>query len=168
MIIAALALLCISAYAGDESAASLSELVAENPNVVRGTVLRTTSWRDGDAYATKYTIAIFHQLRGQGPEMINTTLPGGTIRGRTQRSAHIPVWQEGDIVVLFLDDKLNVAMDGMFTVDGNLLVDPIANRAGSFPDLYTELTSDLRQVAVFSQLPRERALRLPKIPLEAP
>jgi hypothetical protein len=161
--------LSLSAHASQlEVGPSLTDLVVANPNVVRGTVVKSSSWTDGEDYQTKYTIAIFHQIRGQGPEMLTTTLPGGTVRERTQRIHGYPVWNEGDIVVLFLDVDLNLAVQGMFTVEGNVLVDPFEQRKGSFPSLYTELTHDLRRVTHFSPLPRGRALRGPKAPSLVP
>jgi hypothetical protein len=162
-------LLSLSAQAAPMNVgSSLTDLVMANPNVVRGTVVKSSSWSDGEDYQTKYTIAIFHQIRGQGPEMLTTTLPGGTVRERTQRIKGYPVWNEGDIVVLFLDSDLNLAIQGMFTVEGNVLIDPFKKRAGNFPSLYTELTHDLRRVTHFSPLPRGRALRGPKAPTMVP
>lgn len=170
MITALLALLLTANAPGapESEGPSLIKLVVANPNVVRGTILKSNSWRDGNEYRTKYTIAIFHQIRGQSPDMLITTVPGGTIRGRTQHTNGVPVWNEGDIVVLFLNEDLDVALDGLFTVDGNVLIDPLSDREGRFPSLYSELTQDLGRVAQFTQLPRAHDPRLPKVPSEGP
>jgi len=162
-------LLSVGALAGPvQQGPSLIDLVIASPNVVRGTVVKSVSWRDGEEYKTKYTFAVYHQIRGQGPEVLSATLPGGTIRGRTQHVQGYPVWHEGDMVVLFLDPDLQIDTGGMFTVEGNILLDPYEGRTGAFPALYTELTHDLGRLTTFSPLPRERVLRGQRAPSMVP
>lgn len=99
-------------------------LVAETPTVLRGIVFDTRTERIGDgSLRTEYTVEIESALRGEAPELLRVTLPGGRKGDIIQRFFGVPLLEEGDEVVLFVNDEGNVPLKGILTVDGDRLVD---------------------------------------------
>ena len=108
---------------------SLLSLTADAPNVVRGQVVKRRTVRTDNSFKTRYTFAIYETYAGHSAEMFSLWLPGGTLKGVTQKDPSTPIWEEGDEVVLFLKENGDIAYKGMFTLHGKDLVDP-AGRVG--------------------------------------
>lgn len=109
---------------------SLSEMVQKSDLIVVGEVLDnqpsrwgTNSWGDELIY-TDYTIAVTDTVKGAVKQEVTVTLEGGTVGDVSLTADHMPTFNKGERVVLFLRDQggewmVYSGLQGKLTVDEN-------------------------------------------------
>lgn len=110
----------------------LAALRERSRAVVLGTVVDAVAVPARWGLVTTYTIAVERTLAGDAEDIVTVVLPGGRQDGLTQVFSDVPVWSPGDAVLVFLPhtgDKQ--ALSGLFTVDGDQVLDPL----GRFRDV---------------------------------
>ena len=104
---------------------NLDRLVTDSAAVVQGEVLVSETAPCALGLCTTHTVLVERALKGQAPETLEVTLPGGTWGGLTQRAAGFPQWKEGTRVILFVTSEGTVPATGLITVADEKAVDPL-------------------------------------------
>lgn len=111
----------------------LRELMDFAPNVVHAMVVKADTHSTSAGLMTAYTFAVFETFHGKTAEMFTFWLPGGQRGGVRQRSYGVPIFDEGDDVVLFVRPEGDALYRGMFEMKDGQLLDcggrPVASEA---------------------------------------
>jgi hypothetical protein len=109
----------------------LAELAERSSAVVTGEVTATTVSGTPHGLSTRYVVAVDRTLAGPAVDEVQVDLPGGSLGGLTQRFAGVPVWSEGERVLVFVPkDGDPQPLSGLFSLAGEDVVDPIARPGG--------------------------------------
>ena len=108
----------------------LAELAERSSSVVEGRVTEVVSQPAPYGVDSRYRIAVDRTLSGAPRAEVVVSLPGGRDRGLVQRFSGVPLWSPGDEVVVFVPrDGDPQPLSGVFTREGDRLVDPIERPA---------------------------------------
>jgi hypothetical protein len=105
----------------------LDELAQRSRALVVGTVEAAESEPAPYGLSTRYEIRVSQTVRGPEQELVVIELPGGRWEGLTQQFVGVPLWEEGETVMVFVPPEgSRPSLAGVFTVRGDVLVDPVA------------------------------------------
>ncbi len=128
---------------------ALADMTIGTESVVRAVVVDANAREAHDGLRTRYTLAVEETLSGRPIDVVDLELPGGALDGLVQDVAGVPRWDLGADVVVFVPYDGRVRVRGVFTVDGDDLLDPLA-RASDFPRTVHQLTDDLHAIRTHS------------------
>lgn len=118
---------------------SLARLTEDSACVVRGVVRSAQSEEAPFGLVTTYEIDVEGTLAGVAPRVVTVTLPGGRADdGSAQTWSGVPLWAEGDEVLVFVRRDGRMPLAGVFTLRDHEVVDPLGRFGG-----WTPLDSDL-------------------------
>ena len=126
---------------------SLEEMVFDSDVIVVGKVVsKTAEWINEHMIGTTYEIAVQDEVYVH-PEStfisngkIILTMAGGTVRYQTVRVGHVPEFQQGDELVLFLDQESHNAISPLVgTYQGFFIIEP---------DNHQKILSDYRGITM--------------------
>ena len=104
----------------------LSELRDRSHAVVAGVVLDVATERVSYGLLTSYTVAVDRTLAGAGSDVVTVRLPGGREGDLVQSFSDVPRWHAGDHVIVFVPrEGGRQSLAGVFTVDGDRVIDPL-------------------------------------------
>jgi hypothetical protein len=155
-----IALLTAAASASTWSAVpDLAELAARSEAVVHGEVVSATAAPAPWGVSTRYEIRVEETLAGTASGHVTVDLPGGHWDGRVQRFGGVPLWEEGDQVVVFLPRPgERPSLGGALTVGADdALLDPLRRPAA--PQQLEELRKRVRTSSGAADSPRSGAER---------
>lgn len=113
---------------------ALPALAPRSRAVVLGTVEAAETLEASWGLSTRYEIRVTSTLSGEAQELAVLELPGGRKDGLVQRFSGVPLWAEGDTVLVFLPHEgQRPLLAGLFTVvpdpvTGERLLDPLGSR----------------------------------------
>jgi len=120
-------------------APALEEVASKSTGLVQGRVVAAVT-RDIDfEIRTVYTVRVEHVLLGTAPPTLQVELPGGRTRGTLAAATGVPVWTSGDQVLVFIQERGTVSLDGVFTVRGGVVEDAQNRPITAFPDTIDEI-----------------------------
>jgi hypothetical protein len=139
LIVAVLLGIATTAYATSVRRLSLDDLVTTAHSIVEGDVVGSRTYRssDGKLILTSYTINVRESLKGSPGSIVTLTTVGGRIGNTILHVAGMPVFQQGEKALLFLERSgayttvvgLN---QGKFTISNNEVSNSLTGL--SFPD----------------------------------
>ena len=109
----------------------LRELMNFAPNVVRAMVVKADTKSTSAGFMTSYTFAVFETFHGSTTEMFSFWLPGGQRGSVRQRTYGVPLFDEGDNVLLFVRDGGDALYRGMFTLENGQIMSAAGNPIAS-------------------------------------
>lgn len=105
---------------------TLATLTDEAESIVEGEVILARTSPCSLGLCTTHTILVQQVLKGDPAETLEITLPGGRYQGLVQRAAGIPLWSEGDHVLVFVHADGEARLHGLMTVtDDGRTLDPL-------------------------------------------
>jgi hypothetical protein len=92
-------------YATSVQRLSFDELVAKADSIVQGNVVAARTYRssDGKLILTSYTVNVRQTLKGSPAKAVTLTTIGGRIGNTVLHVSGVPVFQQGEEAVLFLE-----------------------------------------------------------------
>lgn len=143
-LIALMTLLATPALAGSwDHATGLAELAEESASVAHGVVVAVQTRQGFDGLRTRYTVVVEDTLAGRPLDEVTVELPGGVDGDLRQTVVGVPVWHEGDEVLVFVPWEGRVSLRGIFTVEGDEVIDPAPQRTEPIPSRLGELADAL-------------------------
>jgi len=140
-----LALLCSPCEASSTSRTQpISEIAAESAAVAVGIVVAARTEPADHGLRTRYTVVVVESLQGEPGEELTVVLPGGRWEGLVQRFHEVPLWSEGDEVVVCVPAHGPVRFQGLLTVADGELLDPLDRGEDLVPRTLDELARELR------------------------
>jgi len=124
-------------------ALDLATLTERSERIIQGEVVAVQPKEARDGIRTTYTVVVYDTLLGLPLEEVTVTLPGGRMGDIVQRVSGVPLYKEGDEVVLFLTGENRPILRGLFTVEAHRLQDPLPDRAADFPETIEELREQI-------------------------
>ena len=109
----------------------LRELMNFAPNVVRAMVVKADTKSTSAGFMTAYTFAVFETFHGSTAEMFTFWLPGGQRGSIRQRTYGVPLFDEGDNVLLFVRDGGDALYRGMFKLESGQIMSAAGNPVAS-------------------------------------
>lgn len=124
-----LALLPLASASQWRQIPSLPSAADQARTVVVGTIVGRETEPAPFGLSTRYEILVEETLRGESSPYETLSLPGGRQGGLLQQFTGVPVWEVGDRVLVFLPPEGEPpALSGIFTLLGDLLLDPLLSR----------------------------------------
>jgi hypothetical protein len=86
---------------------TFDELVAKANTIVEGDVVSSNSHRssDGKLILTDYLVSVKESIKGNAPQTVTVTTIGGKVGNTVLRVSGMPVFQNGEKIVLFLEQS---------------------------------------------------------------
>ena len=120
-------MLCVGATAwGAVEYKEVADLTAEARQIVMGDVVKITSFWDEkhELIKSRIVVDVSDYLVGHGTGTEELVMSGGTVGDMTLQVSVLPIFEEGDHVLLFLGDneiRLVQSFQGAYLTDGELI-----------------------------------------------
>ncbi len=112
--------------------------------VVRDVELEPTQAR---LLHTRYLIDVEEVLAGTHADQVTVVLPGGRVGDMAQVVSGVPMWSEGDEVLVFVPRSRQVSMHDVMSIDDGLVIDlrPDSLLPGTVSELERQLARERSQ-----------------------
>lgn len=81
---------------------SVDEMIQKSTSIVRGTVISTSSVQRGSLIYTTYRLKVSEHLKGQTPDIVDVSVPGGAYGKLRQTIPGAPALNTGPEYVIFI------------------------------------------------------------------
>lgn len=100
--VAILAIACASLFATTLEKLSLDDMVQKSTSIVRGKVVATSSYQRGSLIYTSYQLRVSERIKGQAPDLLEVSVPGGNYGKFHQTIPGAPTLLPGQEYVVFV------------------------------------------------------------------